>query len=245
MGSLIHPRCAARSLRGRRERNEDAFCAKPDLGLFVVADGLGGHAGGDRASRIVVQSVARYFAELDDPGWDDPTFEAPASRLATSMRLANRQIAQKSVGELSEMGTTVAALLLGPGVAMVAHVGDSRVYRVRDGRAEQLTVDHSLVNEMEKASGVQLGWEVRNTIGHVVTRYLGAETDSRPDITLVAVREGDQFVLCTDGLSDVFQGDDIAAPLRPGSLTDSCDQLVREAYDRGSHDNITCVLVSV
>jgi PPM family protein phosphatase len=236
----------ALTITGRRTNNEDAVCARSDLGLYVVADGMGGYEGGEVASAIAVDSIAelvRRTAGDADVTWPyaiDPQRSPTENELLVATRLANERIAARRVGELREMGSTVVALRVAGERAVIAHVGDSRLYRLRAGALAQLTVDHSLAAQLE-ASGMSVaeGFAWR----HVVTRALGTHV-GEPDIQCVALFAGDVFLLCTDGLSEVLAPDAIA-PLLAREPEAACRALVDAAYAAGSRDNISAIVVRV
>jgi serine/threonine protein phosphatase PrpC len=236
----------ALTITGRRTNNEDAVCARSDLGLYVVADGMGGYEGGEVASAIAVDSIAelvRRTAGDADVTWPyaiDPQRSPTENELLVATRLANDRIAARRVGELREMGSTVVALRVAGDRAVIAHVGDSRLYRLRDGAVAQLTIDHSLAAQLE-ANGMSVaeGFAWR----HVVTRALGTHV-GEPDIQCVALQAGDVFLLCTDGLSEVLAPDAIA-PLLARVPEAACRALVDAAYAAGSRDNISAIVVRV
>ncbi len=247
----------ALSISGRRDNNEDAICAQPDLGLFVVADGMGGYEGGEVASALAVEAIhelVRRTAGDGDVTWPykiDPQRTIHENEIMVATRLANDRICARRTGELGEMGSTVAVLRFTPEVepasersrggnvhAIIGHVGDSRVYRMRDGLVEQLTVDHSLANQLIAAGmapGADFAWR------HVVTRALGTASGV-PDVMRAHVRAGDVFLVCSDGLSEVLSPAQIAQLLAaPAEL--ACRALVDAAYTAGSRDNISAIVV--
>ena len=196
----------ALSITGRRDSNEDAICAQPDLGLFVVADGMGGYEGGEVASALAVEAIhelVRRTAGDADVTWPytiDPQRTIHENEVIVATQLANDRICARRHGELGEMGSTVVVVRFTTEHAIIGHVGDSRVYRLRDGDIEQLTVDHSLANQLIAAGmspGADFAWR------HVVTRALGTASGI-PDVIRAYVRPGDVFLLCSDGLSEVL-----------------------------------------
>jgi serine/threonine protein phosphatase PrpC len=236
----------ALSIAGRRSNNEDAVCIQPRLGLFVVADGMGGYEGGEIASALVVDTIyelVRRTAGEADVTWPyaiDPLRSVTENELMVATRLAADRVAARRSGLLSQMGSTVVALRLSGDGAVIAHVGDSRVYRLRDGALAQLTIDHSLAAELEatgQVPGDDFPWR------HVVTRALGTAT-STPDVQRQGVQPGDVFLLCSDGLSEVLTGAQIAA-LLAAPVEPACHALVEAAYAAGSRDNISAVVVRV
>ncbi len=236
----------ALSISGRRANNEDAVCAQPELGLFIVADGMGGYEGGEVASALAVEAIhalVRRTAGDADVTWPytiDPLRSLTENEVIVATRLAGDQIAARRRGVLGEMGSTVVVLRVTGDHAVIGHVGDSRIYRLRGGVLTQLTIDHSLVAQLE-ATGVTpdpgFAWR------HVVTRALGTPT-GEPEVQCAAIERGDVFLLCSDGLSEVLARDQIAtllaAPAEP-----ACRALVDAAYAAGSRDNISAVVVRV
>lgn len=237
----------ALSVAGRRANNEDAICVQPDLGLFVVADGMGGYEGGEVASAIAVEAICelvRRNAADTDVTWPygfDPDRTFDENEIIVATRLANDRIVERRRGKLEQMGATVAVLRLAGDRAVIGHVGDSRVYRLRDGRLEQLTVDHSLLAQLVAAGThvdpASFQWK------HVVTRALGT-ANGEPEVQVDRVKSGDVFLVCSDGLSEVLAPDQIARLLdRPAE--EACRALVDAAYVAGSRDNISAIVVRV
>lgn len=236
----------ALSVPGRRSNNEDAVCASPELGLFVVADGMGGYEGGEIASAIAIETIHELVrrtsgdADVTWPYKIDPDRSIPENEVMVATRLANDRILARRRGELEQMGTTVAVLKLDGTRVVIGHVGDSRIYRLRDGRLSQLTIDHSLLTQLI-AAGMPPGDNF--PYHHVVTRALGTPCHE-PEIQIGELRAGDAFLLCSDGLSEVLAPEAIAQRLAaPAEL--ACRALVDAAYAAGSRDNISAVVVRV
>lgn len=236
----------ARTITGRRDNNEDAVCAQPGLGLFVVADGMGGYAGGEVASSIAVDTIhelVRRTAGEADVTWPyrvDARRSITENELMVATRLAGERIVQHAVGPLHGMGATVVALRISRDGAVVAHVGDSRLYGLREGRAAQLTIDHSLAAELEASGhppGAGFAWR------HVVTRALGTARDE-PELQRHDVAPGDVFLLCSDGLSEFVDLAQLAVLLAQPAEA-ACHALIDAAYRAGSRDNISAVVVRV
>ena len=234
----------------KRGHNEDNYLINDELSLFVVADGMGGHAGGEYASAICVTTVEEIISTMEihedvGEGAGD-IIEIQGERIRYAIRLAGRRIFEKAneEREFHGMGTTAVAVLLSTNHAFVAHVGDSRVYRKRNGVLEQLTEDHSLVNEKLKA-GLITEEEARNhKMRNVITRSLGYQEEVEVDLGVVPVEPGDEFILCSDGLSGHLDGEELGAELH-GSLLESARRMVEIACQRGGEDNITVVLFRV
>jgi serine/threonine protein phosphatase PrpC len=234
----------ALTIAGRRTNNEDAICARPDLGLFVVADGLGGYDGGEIASSLAVEVICdlvRRTAGDGDVTWPykiDPQRSITENEVIVATRLAGDRITARRVGLLEQMGSTVAVLRFSDDRAVIGHVGDSRVYRLRAGALAQLTVDHSLVSQMIAAGmspDASFPWR------HVITRALGMPA-AEPDVQTAAVLPGDVYLLCSDGLYEPLSEQTIAALLE-GAPKDACKRLVDAAYAAGSRDNISAIVV--
>jgi len=226
---------------GRRENNEDALLIDEELGLFAVADGIGGHCGGEVASRLAVETLRDCLCSSS--GADD-TVDIE-SMLRHALREVVRQIARQSVGDLGEMATTLSAVLVIDGIAHVVHVGDSRVYLLRAGRLSQVSRDHSLVNELRQAVGEVVTPSMEFELGHIVTQYIGAGHVPSPDIDRVQVLPGDRLLICSDGLSDVLSDTEIRSQLTRQSASEIAEDLVWDAYNQGGHDNISAVVVDV
>ncbi|HEX5746103.1 MAG TPA: protein phosphatase 2C domain-containing protein [Archangium sp.] len=234
---------------GRRSHNEDAWMARADLGLFVVADGLGGYEGGEVASRCVVDTFSGFcerVAKDPEATWPHHPRRGHCREedlLLNCSVLAQRAVLSRRVGQLREMGSTVVALALGARGAAVAHVGDSRLYRLREGRLEVLTRDHSLLEEMREA-GVETPGRGESPYGHVITRALGTQ-NAEPTVRRLEVRAGDVYLLCSDGLYEPLGPERLAARLGQGSAAGVAEALVHEAYAAGGRDNITAIVVGV
>jgi protein phosphatase len=246
----------------QREHNEDRFVMVPELGLFVVADGMGGHRAGDVASTLATQEVAEFFrtAVNDDVTWPFP-FDASKTeeenKLITGIKLANRKIFDRALGsrELHGMGTTVVGLLYSPknNRVYVAHVGDSRCYRVRNGSIEQLTRDHSLINEYLQAMPGLPTEQRENLPKNVITRALGMHDHVQVDTKVDVPHPGDVYVLCSDGLSGMLSDQEIADVVTGSAhrhasfeaLTLGVQRLIELANEHGGEDNVTAIIVQV
>jgi serine/threonine protein phosphatase PrpC len=223
---------------GRRSNNEDALVAAPEIGFYAVADGMGGYEGGEVASRVALESLIGYFERLGEGELDiEGDAGLAVAQMKMAVRLADRAVQRQCVGELSDMGTTIACLIVQGDRALIAHVGDSRVYQMREGELRLLTRDHSLVAELEAA-----GMIAASHLSHVITQALGHGPDAKPDVRVVDVLPGDRFLMCTDGLTDSLNMDEIGLELQHSK--DAAKALVDLAYEMGSLDNITAVVVS-
>ncbi|MCA9672959.1 MAG: serine/threonine-protein phosphatase [Myxococcales bacterium] len=244
------PQSAARTHIGRRKRNEDDFHCEPQLGLFAVADGMGGYEGGEIAAALVVDTLAEFFRRNEDDSDMTWPFALDKGRtfdenlIAVAVRLAHARVSRARVGRLSRMGATVAALVLREGTAVLAHVGDSRIYRLRDGTLERLTRDHSLYAEME-ACGADLPPPQEFPLSNVITRAIGMDGAADPEVRSVEIAAGDRYLLCTDGLLERLDDEAIAKHLHAATAGAAADALVDAAYEAGGRDNITALVVFV
>lgn len=229
----------------KRSNNEDAFLTDDTLGLSVVADGIGGSEGGEVASRIAVDAFAKAIKEGE---LSKPLREAALENLLRqAIWIANNEIrqAQEQRPELSAMGTTMAALLIREEFACIAHVGDSRVYLFRSGELTPLTGDHSFVAEQLRA-GVMTPEQARSSpYRHIITRALGTNNEALPDVALHRVQKDDKFLLCTDGLTEMVEDEDINRILAHAVPREAVQQLLAAANEQGGVDNITAIVVWV
>jgi serine/threonine protein phosphatase PrpC len=239
----------------RRTSNEDAFCSRPDLGLFIVADGMGGHVAGEVASKIAVDAIEAFIGETaaGDSGltWPhpiDPTLGIDGSRLKSAFHLANRRLADEVAAavDLRGMATTASTVLLKDHKAMLAHVGDSRIYLFRDNELERMTNDHSWVEEQMRA-GLLSPLEARqHPWRNVVTRALSGGEDPEVDVKAVELHPGDRLLLCSDGLSSVVTDERIEEIMRAQPVpTEACQALVDEANGAGGPDNVTTLILQI
>jgi serine/threonine protein phosphatase PrpC len=247
---------AARSHTGlRRHINEDTWCARPELGLFVVADGMGGHAAGEVASRLAVDAIQTFTSETASPDthrtWPypyDTTISLNANRLKAALRIANHRIAEaaSASSDLRGMATTACAVLLEGDDAAVAHVGDSRVYLERAQELRQLTMDHSWVEEQVRAGVMDAHAARQHPWRNVVTRALSGGEDPESDVADIPLEPGDRVLLCSDGLTSVVSYEEVARRLRaPGDLDTICSSLIDAANAAGGPDNITVLVLQV
>ena len=250
MSSTLQIEAAAGSHVGHvRRKNDDSFAALLELGLFMVADGIGGRPGGEVASRMALEAV-RESIEEDDPEetWpyaSDGTREREELQLVQALRCANNTIFETAVRTpgLRGMGTTFTGALVRGDRAYLAHVGDSRIYRLRGARLEQLTDDHSVIEEARRR-GVDLDEDASGRLSGVLLRSVGTERRVEVDTRVELVRPGDVLLLCSDGLWDPVPEDDIAATLAWQGRTEAIVAgLIGRALERGAPDNVTCVVV--
>ena len=234
-------RAAALSDVGRKRRaNEDSYSVEPELGLYLVADGMGGHKAGQVASRLAVQSAV---ASIETSGGSSASL---TDRLATAVSAANREIftQARSLPELRGMGTTFVAAMTGEGCVAFAHVGDSRAYLIRGGGIRQLTDDHSVVGDLLRRNEITEQDARSHPHRHVLTRALGVRSVVEADFAELSTCIGDTFVLCSDGLTGLVRDHEIGQiVLAAPSIDVACERLVETANERGGDDNITVVIV--
>src|SRR6266508_893027 len=215
----------------------------PGRGIFVVADGMGGHAAGEVASEMAVRFVARELDSLRGLG-----DEQVAERMRTAIRTANGAIFQRTLTEHDKrgMGTTVTALALYGARFLIGQVGDSRAYLLRDNRLSQVTKDHSYVQEQVDAGYLTPEQARSHPYSNVITRCVGANSDVMPDIYVGTVKPRDVFLLASDGLTGMLEDYQLSEMLSPERMPqDEVDTLIAEANRHGGLDNITAILVRI
>ncbi len=234
-------RAAAGTDVGRRRRiNEDRYALAPELGLYLVADGMGGHSAGQVASELAAEAALRTVRALQDAA------VSPAEKLCFAVSSANREIFQagRERPELAGMGTTLVAVLALEGRAALAHVGDSRAYLLRGGHIRQLTDDHSVVGELLRRREISADAAREHPHRHVLTRALGVRPAVEPDLAELSPEEGDVFTLCSDGLTSHVRDEEIAERMAVDEDPEAAaDALIELANARGGEDNITVVVL--
>ena len=247
MGSaVVNYTAAAVSDRGRkRPSNEDSFGFSVEHGVYVVCDGMGGAAAGEIASSLAVDEVLRRLS-------DRPQTETMPDVAEQALAAANEVIFSRSErnNKLSGMGTTLVGLVVEERRVWVLNIGDSRCYRLRKGRLEQVTLDHSLVEEQVRLGRMTHSEALRSPLRNVITRALGTQNQVTPDIFELEAEAGDLFMLSSDGLTRELSDQEIELTLGAdvsgeSSLSELCGRLVEAAKKAGGHDNITCLLVRV
>ena len=226
-----------------RTSNEDCFVANPGTGLFLVADGMGGHAAGEIASRLAATTMDDMVAAEGSAG------QAPAEILRLATMAANSRVleAQRKDRALAGMGSTLTALLVRGPCYSIAHVGDSRAYRLRDGTLQQLTRDHSLVWHLYENGVLDKADLARHPQKNLITRSIGSHPQVDIDIEEGEGRAGDLYLLCSDGLTDGVPDEGIRGLLIAAQKTpqEMADNLVNAANEAGGPDNITVVVVKL
>jgi protein phosphatase len=223
----------------RRKNNEDSYLVVEELGLFVVADGMGGYAGGEIASRLAVDVMERAFRTDAFDGDPYPTVPRRGSDLAQAIQMANAAIFKEAQAnrDLAEMGTTIVSARFSPNKQRlyVGHVGDSRCYRLRQGELTQITTDHTMAS---------LG--MKGPFANRLNRAVGIAPRVKIDLIIARPRPDDVYVLCSDGLSKMISMDAIRETLLlEQGIDEGVAQLIGQANARGGKDNITVILVQV
>lgn len=243
----------ARSDIGRvRQDNEDSFSLAPDLGLFVLSDGMGGESSGEVASRMAAQAVLAHFREASNNpslallGQPISGVSQAGNRLASAIRLANRSVygAAQQAAARRGMGATLVAVAASDERATIAHVGDSRVYRLRNGELELLTRDHSFVAEQVRQGRMNAEEAARSSLGNVLLRAVGVEADVEVEVNEELFGDDDTLLLCSDGLTKELDDGEIGRVLASmDGPRAAVDRLVELANDAGGSDNITVIVL--
>jgi len=223
-----------------REINEDSLFVDEDTGLFIVADGMGGHQAGEVASEMAVKAISLSIKE------NLSNNNKILSMIKDSISRANNEIFNKSIKnpQLNGMGTTVVIGLLNKRKFYIANVGDSRAYVIRDNPIKQLTEDHSLVANLVKTGQITTEEAKVHPKRNIITKALGTAEEVKPDITSINIKKGDYILLCTDGLTDMLRDEDIKEIVLSSKETDEkCKALIALANEKGGRDNITVVLI--
>lgn len=238
---------------GPRKMNQDHFGWWPDLGLFVVADGMGGHNAGEVASHMAVETIHGFIAEsavTADITWPfglEVKNPIDLNRLTTAVRLANRKIYSEGSKspELNGMGTTVVAALVAGDRIFLASVGDSRIYRVRGGALEQLTKDDTWLASVLGEKNAEEA-DPQHPLRHVLTSVVGTKDDVKPGAREEQLASGDRFLLCTDGVHGKLDSAALTSVLADATTAaDGAAKIVHEAITRGTTDNATALVINV
>lgn len=233
-----------------RQTNEDSFIVNEEIGLFVVADGMGGHAAGELASRLAVEAIenfVRHSRGATDLSWPcgiDPKLTYDANRLKTSIYLANQRVCRvaDSQDEYAGMGTTVVSALMHDAHLVIGHVGDSRLYLLEHGKVSQLTRDDSWAATVMGGDDPEA--MKHHSMRHVLTNVVGARDQTEIHVSERDLSGGELVLLCSDGLHNVLNEDALAELMTGDDLEAMAKRLVTTAIERGSRDNVTALLVS-
>lgn len=230
-----------------RAENEDNWCAVPDQGLFIVSDGMGGHQAGALASKIVVETLPvllqRSMSDIED--LTDPTAATQVAKTLVELSQQLRVASQRQIG-LSGMGATVVLAMVRGASALIAHLGDSRAYLLRDQNLIQLTNDHSLVQLLLDSREIAPEDATNHPARGQVTQYVGMNGEALPQVQRIALCSGDRFLLCSDGLTGMIDEVKVLSTLvNRRTPREMCKQLISLANAAGGKDNITALIVSV
>lgn len=240
--------CAAASDIGRlRKRNEDRWFANPERGMFIVADGMGGHSGGDVAAEIVVKVlpalIEKRLKKLNTADADNAMVAA-----MDSMRELNDIVISEGfkAEELAGMGSTAVAVYIIDGKAVIVHMGDSRAYLARNGAFSRLTKDHSIVQLLVDLGDITAEEAENHPSKNHITRYVGMQGEPLPEGSVVSLEPGDRLLLCTDGLSGMVDEENMRKIVEgEDDLHTVCGRLITSANEAGGRDNITVVVVGI
>lgn len=246
-------RAAGCSETGRRQNNQDALLVRSDLSLFVVADGMGGYEGGEIASATTIEALRALYQRHHDDGdctWPvlpDVELSLAAQRALAGIGEAHRAVRTQRTGTLAQMGSTVVLAAIEGARLVIAHAGDSRAYRLRDGTFSQLTRDHSFLNELDDQRPLSAEDRARmeGQFGHVVTRAIGHGERLTPSIVEHEIREGDRYLLTSDGVHGWLEPYELAEILAAHPPEIAAARLVRDALDAGSNDNVTALVLAI
>ncbi|MCI0568926.1 MAG: Stp1/IreP family PP2C-type Ser/Thr phosphatase [Acidobacteria bacterium] len=237
----------------KRKGNEDSYHIDIERGLFIVADGMGGHVAGEVASRLAVQTIQEFMrvsdtdSEITWPFEFDDSLSEGGNRIQAAIQLANREIARhmQNQEEHRGMGTTVVTAVVVEDACYIGHVGDSRAYLIRDGEIRQLTHDHTFVNEQVEKGFMSKAEADRHPARNILTRAVGSADDLTVDLSETHLKPGDYVLLCSDGLSSMVEDRDILKVVQEknGSLEEACAGLVGLANEHGGWDNVTAILI--
>jgi protein phosphatase len=242
---------AARSEAGPRPANQDAHFVDLELGLFIVADGMGGHNAGEVASRLAVDAVVDFIRKTHDgrdhtwPFPFDPSYSVAANRVSVALRIANRQVHDQGVRVPAQagMGTTIVALLVEGDRIVVGHVGDSRAYCLRRGQLRQMTEDDTWLNVMLGAGAAANASD--HPMRHVLTSGIGMRVDVEPSLLEEDLHSGEQWLICTDGVHGTLGETEIQRALSTSSAQGAANAAVESAIAAGTSDNATAVVLCV
>lgn len=251
--------CGITDIGRKRQRNEDSYLVNDKIGLYIVADGMGGHAGGEFASKIAVSTVEEIIRGEDRVKSNVPTQSyldaneqsnvegLEQERLKDAINRAGNMIVRRAFEdpELKGMGTTSTVMFISNERAYIAHVGDSRAYCVREGEIIQITEDHSLVHEQLKSGLITEEEAKTHQLKNIITRSVGVQEEVEVDTVVWKIQVGDSYLLCSDGLSNMMQDEEMQELISKNDVEQGARELVDLANQRGGEDNITLILLKV
>jgi serine/threonine protein phosphatase PrpC len=251
--------CGITDIGRKRQRNEDSYLVNDKIGLYIVADGMGGHAGGEFASKIAVSTVEeiirgedRVKSNVPTQSYLDSNDQSTAEgqeqdRLKDAINRAGNMIVRRAFEdpELKGMGTTSTVMFVSEDKAYIAHVGDSRAYCVRNAEIIQITEDHSLVHEQLKSGLITEEEAKTHQLKNIITRSVGVQEEVEVDTIVWKIQPGDSYLLCSDGLSNMMNDDEMETIITKFDVEQGARELVDLANSRGGEDNITLILLKV
>ncbi len=252
--------CGITDIGRKRQRNEDSYLVNDKIGLYIVADGMGGHAGGEFASKIAVSTVEEIIrgedraksnvpmqTYLDASDQSSSTEGQEQDRLKDAINRAGNMIVRRAFEdpELKGMGTTSTVMFVSSDKAYIAHVGDSRAYCVREGQIIQITEDHSLVHEQLKSGLITEEEAKTHQLKNIITRSVGVQEEVEVDTVVWKIQPGDSYLLCSDGLSNMVHDEELQEIISKYNVEQGARELVDLANQRGGEDNITLILLKV
>jgi PPM family protein phosphatase len=236
----------------KRKSNEDSFHIDPERGLFIVADGMGGHVAGEVASKLAVDTIQEFLrmsdadSEITWPFEFDENLSAGGNRIQAAIQLANREIVRhmQAQEDTRGMGTTVVTAVVADDSCHIGHVGDSRAYLIRNGEIRQLTRDHTFVNEQVEKGFMSRAEAERHPARNILTRAVGSTEELHVDLSETRLAPGDRILLCSDGLSSMVDDPAIlSAVMEHPDPEEACASLVALANANGGWDNVTAVII--
>jgi len=238
-----------------REANEDSYCILENQNSIYICDGMGGHVAGAHASHLAIDTIAQIQTRLNEEEFDElntelnPSLPDFSAKMIHAIRMANLRIfnAAQNKSKLQGMGTTVVGISFCDGLSSIAHAGDSRAYRIRNEEIEQMTIDHSWLNELIQAGKIEQERIKNFPHRNVIIRALGVENTLKIDLRLDPIQKDDYFLLCSDGLHDLIHDESILNTVLAyeDELEDAINSLIFKANKAGGKDNITIALVKV
>ena len=237
----------------KRTQNEDSYLINDEIHLYIVSDCTGGHLGGEYASKVAVHTVEevmrifRFDPEVTMISGVNTEECNPGDQLTHAIQEAGHRIHEQAMLDenLRGMGTTAVVALFSEGKLYIAHVGDSRAYRLRNGKIKQITEDHSLVTEQVKAGMISQEDAKAHKLKNIITRSVGYQEEVDIDVTPCELEVGDRFLLCSDGLSNLIEDGEMEEILKNHEIREACEKLVNTANSRGGDDNITALALQV
>lgn len=231
-----------------RQNNEDYWAELPELGFYALADGMGGHRAGEVASKLAIETLCEVIQNAFATDSDELSYEEAHGVMQLAIEHTNRVVYEKgqSNPDFKGMGTTLCCLQFHRKGLIYAHVGDSRIYRLRKGRLEQITRDHSLLREMIEMGQINENQAEEFVYKNIITRAVGTESELEPSVHMADMQNHDIYLMCSDGLSDMLSVNEMEKILtKYETIEEAGTKLVKTAKEKGGYDNVTVVLMQV